>query len=317
MRVLITGSEGFAGRHLTELLLTTQPDAEIFGTVFRHTPDLQYPIEYRQIDLLDPQSVAALLNATQPDVVYHLAAQASPSIALNAAWRTLEVNARAQLNLFEACIQLGIRPRILITSSAEIYRSTPPVTMPLDENTEIRPTSPYALSKVTQDYMGLQYFISHALPVIRVRPFNHTGPRQSETFVAPDFALQIARIEAGMQEPRMGVGNLTAQRDFTDVRDTVRAYYLLMNHGVPGDAYNVASNHAYSIQSLLDTLLEYTSSRIEIQPDAARLRPVDIPVIRGDFSKLHQVTGWQPTIPFRQTLHDLLEECRQRIQRTS
>lgn len=314
MRVLITGSEGFAGRHLTELLLTVQPDAEIFGTVFKHTADLQYPIEYRQIDLMDAQAVAALLDAIRPDAVYHLAAQASPSVALHAAWRTLEVNARAQLNLFEACIHLNIRPRILITSSAEIYRSTPPVTMPLNENTEIRPTSPYALSKVTQDYMGLQYFISHALPIIRVRPFNHTGPRQSETFVAPDFALQIARIEAGMQEARMGVGNLTAQRDFTDVRDTVRAYYLLMDRGIAGEAYNVASNQAYSIQSLLDTLLEYTTCKIEIHTDAARLRPVDIPVIRGDFSKLHELTGWQPMIPFRQTLHDLLEECRQRIQ---
>jgi GDP-4-dehydro-6-deoxy-D-mannose reductase len=317
VRVLITGSEGFAGRHLTEYLLSTQDGAEILGTVYKPVDSMPYPIQYQQVDLLETESVKELLDSFRPDAIYHLAAQASPSVSLHAAWRTLEVNIRAQLNLFECCIHLGIRPRILITSSAEIYRATPPVVMPLTEETELRPTNPYALSKITQDYMGLQYFISHALPIIRVRPFNHTGPGQSETFVAPDFAFQIARIEAGLQPARMGVGNLSAQRDFTDVRDTIRAYYLLMQHGIPGEAYNVASNQAHSIQSLLDTLLAYTSSKIEVYTDTTRLRPVDIPVIRGDSSKLHRLTGWNPVIPFEKTLRDLLDECRQRIQRTN
>jgi GDP-4-dehydro-6-deoxy-D-mannose reductase len=162
--------------------------------------------------------------------------------------------------------------------------------------------------------MGLQYFLSYQLPIVRVRPFNHTGPGQRETFVAPDFALQIAKIEAGLQEPIMLVGNLEAKRDFTDVRDVVRAYHLLMKQGKPGETYNVSSNKAYSIQYLLDTLLSFTDAKIQVQIDPTKMRPVDVPLVQGDYRRLHDLTGWQPAIPFEETLRDLLNDYHQRVQ---
>lgn len=182
---------------------------------------------------------------------------------------------------------------------------------PLDENTPFAPANPYSVSKVTQDMLGLQYFLAHKMPVIRARPFNHTGPNQRGGFVAADFASQIAAIEAGQHEPVMYVGNLSAARDFTDVRDVVRAYYLILTQGEPGTAYNVCSGHAYTIQYLLDTLLSYSTATIDVRPDPARMRPSDIPYRVGDSSALRRL-GWEPTISFEQTLADILNDWRGR-----
>ena len=315
MRILITGAGGFAGKHLLNHLFSIQPTAQFFGTVYRLEKQQQLAdgVTPIAIDLRDEDDVYAMLADIRPDVIYHLAAQASPSRALTAIWSTLEVNIRSQLNLLESCIRLNIKPRTLITSSGEIYKCDEPNLNPLTEDIELVPESPYALSKITQDLMGLQYFISHNLHIIRARPFNHTGAGQSESFVAPDFAMQIAKIEANLQEPVMRVGNLSAKRDFSDVRDVVRAYALLIEKGKPGEAYNVASNTAYSIQYVLDTLLSFTNIHIDVQMDKAKLRPVDIPIKQGDYSRLHALTGWQPTIPFEITLRDLLDDCRQRV----
>lgn len=315
VHILITGAGGFVGRHLLNHLITTQPSASLFGTVYKLEKQHSLPdsVQSVEIDLRDEADVYQMLADIRPDVIYHLAAQSSPSRALISIWPTLETNIRSQLNLCESCIRLNIKPRILVTTSGEIYRCDMPDLIPLTEDVELVPESPYALSKIMQDLMGLQYYISHRLPILRARPFNHTGPGQAASFVAPDFALQIAKIEAGLQEPVMKVGNLSAKRDFSDVRDVVRAYAMLIERGKAGEAYNIASNQAHSIQSVLDTLLSFTNVDIDVQVDNAKLRPVDIPLKQGDYSKLHNLTDWQPTISLEITLRDLLDDCRQRV----
>ncbi len=314
MRILITGIGGFVGGHLAQHLRAAAPGSIIHGTVlFRGQAAPDTSVIYHELDLKDARAVSQLIADVRPDHVYHLAAQASPRRSFAEPWETLENNIRAQLNLIQACLALSPLPRLLIVSSAEIYGPVQPEQLPIDETTPFRPISPYGVSKVAQDMLGLQYYLSHGLPVIRARPFNHFGPGQSEGFVAPDFAIQIARIEAGQQEPIIRVGNLSAQRDFTDVRDVVRAYRLLMEHGAAGEAYNIASGCSYSIQQLLDILLKHSSAVIEVQPDPDRLLPIDVPIIRGDARRLRAVTGWEPTIRFEDTLLDILNDCRARV----
>jgi GDP-4-dehydro-6-deoxy-D-mannose reductase len=314
VRILITGASGFAGRHLIEHILNTVPNAVIHGTIFGpNTGALPESGTWYDLDLRDDHAVYDLIARVQPQQIFHLAAQASPRRSFDAPWETLENNIRAQLNLILGCLAASIQPRIVIVSSAEIYSPIEPSDRPIPEDTPFLPTSPYGVSKITQDMLGKQYFLSHRMPIMLARPFNHCGPGQSLGFVAPDFAIQVARIEAGQQPPVIQVGNLSARRDFTDVRDVVRAYYLIMQHGNPGEAYNVASGQAYSIQELLDTLISYGTVPVEVRVDPARFLPVDVPVKRGDTRKLREATGWQPTIPLEQSLLDILNDCRQRI----
>jgi len=314
VRVLITGAGGFAGRHLARHILTAVPDVELHGTVLgRPSAALNTSVIQHSVDLRDREAVVALFRKVQPDQVYHLAALAAVGRSFHAVWETIENNVRAQLSVIEGCLALDRPPRLLIVSSGEIYGPAAPEHLPASEDAPLRPASPYSVSKVTQDMLGLHYFLSHGLPVIRVRPFNHLGPGQSEGFVAPDFAMQIARIEQGQQEPRIFVGNLEPERDFTDVRDVARAYRLVMEHGVPGEVYNVASGKTHSVRALLNILLSYSKIEIEICEDPQRLRPAVIPILWGDASRLRELTGWQPEIPFEQSLADVLEDCRQRV----
>ena len=317
MRILITGISGFAGQHLATHLLDVQPEASIQGTVFRAAssavPD---GVIAHQLDLCEELSVLELIHTIRPDVIYHLAGQASASRSFENPRQTLKTNIFAGFNLIEACLETGIRPRIISVSSAEVYGAVREDQLPITEDLPMQPSSPYSLSKATQDLMGLQYFKSHQVPIIRARAFNHIGPGQRERFVAPAFALQIARIEAKLQEPVIRVGNLNAERDFTDVRDIVRAYHLLAENGQPGEAYNIASNRVFTIQALLDTLLSLTTTEIDVQVDPERLRPADVPVIRGDYSRLRRISGWEPSIDFKQTLQDILDDCRGRVQAT-
>jgi GDP-4-dehydro-6-deoxy-D-mannose reductase len=182
--------------------------------------------------------------------------------------------------------------------------------LPQTEDSPLRPNNPYAVSKVAQDLLGLQYYLAHKVPVVRVRPYNHTGPGQSPRFVAPSFAQQIARIEAGLQEPVLKVGNLGASRDFTDVRDIVRAYHLAVTQGVAGEVYNLASGRPQSVLGLLEMLLSYSRADIRVERDPSRYRPVDVPVVYGSAEKFHRCTGWEPGIPFEQTLRDILDYWR-------
>ena len=314
MRVLITGAGGFVGHHLAAHLQRAAPDARLFGTVFSPAETVSAAITQRfQLDLRDGEAVRRLLRECRPAAIYHLAAQAFVPRSFEAPWETLENNIRSQLNIIQACLQLKMQPRILIVSSAEIYGAVEAHELPIAEDGAIRPTNPYSVSKVTQDMLGLQFYLSHQLPIMRARPFNHIGPRQNPRFVAPAFATQIARIEAQQQAAVIYVGNLQARRDFTDVRDIVRAYHLIIAKGQPGAAYNVASGRAYSIQHLLDVLLGMSAVPIEVRVDPARLRPVDVPEIRGDASRLQRDAGWQPAWRFEETLQDVLADCRQRI----
>lgn len=313
MRVLITGIGGFVGRHLAAHLAQVYPDAKMHGVVFsRAHTSLPGDPGLHALDLRDEQAVLTLLSRLRPDVIYHLAAWAEVGASFERPWTTIENNVRSQVNLLLACIKLGIAPRILVVTSGEIYGGCADDGLPSREDAAFRPSNPYSVSKVTQDMLGLQYFLSHSLPIIRARPFNHIGPGQNTGFVAPDFAMQIARIEAGQQQAVMQVGDLSAERDMTDVRDIVRAYSLLMEQGTAGEAYNIASGRIVPVQTLLDTLLDLSSVPIQVVQDAERARLSGVRRSMGDITRLHAATGWQPHIPLTTTLTDLLDDCRMR-----
>jgi GDP-4-dehydro-6-deoxy-D-mannose reductase len=317
LRALITGVAGFAGGHLAEHLASTT-DWEVWGNV-RDEPDLRSVVPgVRAVvsDLRDPRAVFDLIDQVQPGYVFHLAAQPFVPQSWADPWDTFETNLRSQLNLFEALLKRGAPARMLVVGSNEEYGLVSPDSLPLRENSPLRPDSPYGVSKVTQDYLGLQYFLSHKLPVVRVRPFNHIGPRQSEKFVAPAFARQIASIEAGLAPPVIKVGNLTAQRDFTDVRDMMRGYRLAIEKGEPGEVYNIGSGTPRSVRQLLDILLGLSAVPIRVEQDPDRMRPSDNPIAYCDASKFAACTGWQPIIPFAQTLRDVLDDWRQRVRRS-
>jgi GDP-4-dehydro-6-deoxy-D-mannose reductase len=316
VRALITGIGGFAGSHLADYLLA-ETDWQIVGSVLneRDTPaHLQGRVSCKVVDLRDPEAVRRLLDTVAPDVIFHLAALAKVGDSWRTPWPILHNNIRSQLNLLQALADLSATPRMMIVGSNEEYGLVRPEELPLTEESPLRPNSPYGVSKVTQDMLGLQYYQSHRLPIVRVRPFNHIGPRQAPGFVAPDFARQIAEAEVSKRLPQMQVGNLETQRDFTDVRDMVRAYYLAVMQGVPGEVYNIGSEQSRTIRELLDVLLSYSRIEISVESDPARLRPSDVPIVRCDASKFRALTGWKPLIPFQTSLRDVLDDWRQRIQ---
>jgi len=314
LRALITGVGGFAGSHLSDYLLANT-DWQVLGCVLPgwDCSHLDYRVTRIELDLRDRDGVQAMLERTAPDFIFHLAGQAFPPVSWDDPWNTLENNIRSEVNLLDALVKLGARPRVMVVGSGDEYGLVQPQDLPLHEDSPLRPNSPYAVSKVAQDLLGLSYFISHALPVVRVRPFNHIGPRQSENFVVPAFAKQIAAIEAGQQEPVVRVGNLSARRDFTDVRDVVSAYYLVITRGQPGEVYNIGSGQSHAIGEVLNMLLSYSQVAIQVEYEEARMRPSDTPDVICDFSRLRALTGWRPTIPLEQSLRDVLNDWRERI----
>lgn len=317
MRILITGAAGFAGSHLADLLVA-QPDLEVHGVIHRHDTRIQHllgRITLHRGDLRNALWVSELIQTVEPEAVLHLAAQSDVQGSWRQPWSAYELNIQSQLNLIEALRRWAVNCRTLVVSSNEMYGLIRPEDLPMDENTPLRPNSPYGVTKVAQDMMALQYWNSHKLPTIRARSFNHIGPRQASDFAASAFARQIAEIEYGLREPMVQVGNLSTERDFTDVRDVVKAYWLLIQHGEPGEAYNVGSGQHYSIQWLLDTLLSYASVDVKVELDPTRLRPSDVPISVCDNQRLVSATGWQPTIDLRQTLKDLLNYWRENIKR--
>jgi GDP-4-dehydro-6-deoxy-D-mannose reductase len=316
LRALITGVGGFAGSHLSDYLLN-QTDWQVSGCVLPgwDCSRLDRRVACVELDLRDRLAVRAMLEGSAPDVIFHLAAQSFVPVSWDDPWDTLENNIRAQANLLDGLVKLDARPRVLVVGSNEEYGLVRPEDLPLREDSPLRPNNPYAVSKVAQDLLGLSYFQSHRLPVLRVRPFNHIGPRQGESFVVSSFARQIAMIEAGQQEPVIRVGNLLARRDFSDVRDVVRAYYLVVTQGQPGEVYNIGSGRSRSIQEILDLLVGLCRVAVRVEPDPARMRPSDTPEICCDAGKLHAVTGWEPTLPLEQSLRDVLDDWRARITR--
>jgi GDP-4-dehydro-6-deoxy-D-mannose reductase len=316
MRYLITGATGFVGGHLRRYLLARYTDCEIIGTAFPELPDTTRDSSRDRtvrLDLRDRGATRQLLAEIQPDAIVHLAAQSHVPTAYREPWGTLENNILGQLNLLEACIGTDLRPRILVIGSGEEYGRAAESDLPLTEDHPLRPENPYSVSKVAQDVMGYQYFISYGLPVMRARPFNHIGPGQSPRFVLPAFASQVAEIEAGLREPVLYVGNLAPARDFTDVRDVVIAYDLLLTSGTAGEVYNIASGHAVTMQTLVDRLIDRVDITIEVHRDDARYRPADNPIIYGSAARLQRDTRWAPQIPLHQTIDDVLNEWRDHV----
>ena len=318
MRVLITGITGFAGSHLADYLIAEHPDVEIFGTYRwrsrrENIEHLVGKVTLLETDLRDYPSVAAALRRAEPDAIFHLAAQSFVPTSWNAPSETIVTNVVGQTNIFEAVRALGLDPRIQIACSSEEYGLVLPDEVPIRETNPLRPLSPYAVSKVSQDYLGYQYFQSYGIKALRTRGFNHTGPRRGEVFVTSNFAKQIALIEAGRQAPVISVGNLDAVRDFTDVRDMVRAYWLAVQSARPGEVYNIATGNGITIRAMLDKLIALARVEVRVETDPARLRPSDVEVLIGDSSKFRGDTGWEPRIPFDQTLADLLDYWRARV----
>ncbi len=309
MRLLITGVSGFVGSHLAEALLSALPDAEVWGCdlIGERRPYHPPALHVLSADLRDPAATRRLVLECRPDRIYHLAGQASAGESWNNPWQTLETNLRGQVNLLEAVLARPIAPRILVVSSSEIYGRGPQPGQPVSETFPLCPENPYAVSKAAQDLLAQQYYISRQLDIVRVRPFNHIGPRQNRGFVVPAFASQIAAIEAGRQPPVVRVGNLSARRDITDVRDMVQAYHLALEFGQPGEAYNLGSGSSHSMQDLLTILLGFARVPISVEIDPQRLRPVDAPDIVCDLSKFRAATGWAPRIPLEQSLRDVLD----------
>jgi len=312
-KVLITGISGFVGQHVASYLHSLK-DFEIVGT-YRSQASLDIEakdrITLKHVDLTDKEQVTSLIESERPDYVYHLAAMASASKSYSNPLETITNNTTVEFNLLEALKNAKLlSTRTLIVSSAEVYGIIKPEDLPINEETKLRPVSPYAVSKITQDFLAYHYFLSYHLDIVRVRPFNHTGPGQKEGFAISDFAKQIAEIEKGKMEPVITVGNLDVKRDFTDVRDMVKAYHLALEKGESGEVYNLGSNSSHKIADILQDLLAMCNTKIEVKVDPARFRPVDVPEIVCDSQKFYKLTQWKPEISFETTLHDILDYWR-------
>lgn len=293
MRAFVTGGHGFVGGWL---------DAHL-----REAGDEVVLTDHIHADVTDPASIGAAIREVQPHAIYHLAGMAQVGASWDDPLRCWEINATGTLNVLEAARSCATPPRVLLVCSAEVYGVVKPDELPLTEDSPLRPASPYAVSKVAADFLGLQAWLGRQVPTLRVRAFNHVGPGQGGRFLVTDVARQVVRLarEGGTT---LTVGNLSPRRDFTDVRDVVRAYRLLIERGEPGEAYNVCSGVDVAIEDVVRRLLELGGVDAELVTDPALLRPVDIPVLRGDRSKLTRATGWEPTISLDQTLTDVLAE---------
>jgi GDP-4-dehydro-6-deoxy-D-mannose reductase len=315
MRVAITGASGFVGGHLVDFLRREVPEAALSGIVRPHggavAPSVS-GLRLVEADLADPAGVSAALAELRPDAIVHLAGQSSPQQSWLDPGGTLRSNVLGIVHLVLGAQGLGLRPALLVVGSAEEYGSAAGP-RPLTESTPLRPSSPYAVSKVAQGLLAVECGGPAGLRVVRTRTFHHTGPGRGEAFAESSFARQIAEIEAGLRPPVIHVGNLEAVRDFTDVRDVVRAYWGLLGQGQGGQVVNVCSGHGRRIRELLDILLGLARVEVEIRVDPLRLRPADVPVLVGDCTLLRTLTGWKPEIPIETTLADLLEDWRARV----
>jgi GDP-4-dehydro-6-deoxy-D-mannose reductase len=320
MKYLITGINGFAASYLAEFLLKgKQQGKEIwgthrFGSNMENVEHIKSRIRIAECELTDFQAVFKVIEQIKPDRIYHLAAQSFVPKSWNSPVDTIMNNISAQLNVFESVRKLALTScQILVAGSSEEYGLVQSDEIPIRETNQLRPLTPYGVSKVTQDMMGFQYSKSYNMKIIRARAFNHEGPRRGEVFVTSNFAKQIALIEANLKEPIISVGNLSPRKDFTDARDVVRAYAEILEKGDSGEVYNICSGKQYSIKQMLDILLSYSKTNIQVRTDPDRLRPSEVQNLLGDYSKINDKIGWKPEIPFEQTLLDLLNYWRNKI----
>jgi GDP-mannose 4,6-dehydratase len=318
MIALITGITGFVGSHLAEFLL--KKGDGVYGTYRWRSPRnnierIKNQIKLVHCELLDPVSTKEAIKEVQPDVIYHLAAQSYVPASFNEPNITIQTNIIGTLNLLEAVRQNDVDPIFHICSSSEVYGQVKPEEVPIKETNPLRPASPYGVSKVGEDMIGYQYFLSYGIKTIRTRMFTHTGPRRGEVFVVSAFAKQIAEIEKGLKEPVVRVGNLESVRTFADVRDAVKAYWLLTKYCKPGEVYNIGGNKTMKIGEMLDMLLGLTpvKNKIKIKVDPKLLRPSDVTLQIPSIDKFVKATGWQPEIPFEKTLKDTLDYWREEL----
>lgn len=316
-RVLITGITGFVGSHLSELLLTK--GLEVYGTERwrSRTENIEHikdKLKLIKTDMRDAHSVETLISKVQPDYVFHLAAQSFVPMSWSAPMETLETNAMGTINLFEAIRKSKVDTKIHVAGSSEEYGMVYENELPIRETNPLRPLSPYGVSKVTQDMLSYQYNKSYGLKIVLTRAFNHTGPRRGEVFATSNFSKQVAEIEKGHKKPVIEVGNLDTKRDFSDVRDVVKAYWLALHKCDFGEVYNICSGKAISIQELLDMILGFSEVKnIKVVQDPSRMRPSDVPILEGNCDKFKKKTGWKPEIPLERTIEDLLNYWRERV----
>jgi len=312
LKVFISGATGFVGRHLIDLL--SSPEYEIYGTSFPEKPEAgtgEKNIFY--LDIRSEKEVFEAIKRTQPDWVFHLAAVSNVKLSWEKRRETLETNLMGTFYIFEAVRKFSPQARVLFVSSSDVYGVLSPNEKTLKEEDSSHVVNPYAFTKVSGEILSEFYAQIENLAIVIVRPFPHTGPGQSPDFVCSDWAYQIARIEKGLAEPVIKVGNLSVKRDFIDVRDAVRAYVLLMEKGRRGEVYNVCSGKAVSLKEILSIFLSFSLQKIEDQVDSRKFRKADIPLLLGDNQKIREETSWKPEIPLKQSLHDLLEYWRNKV----
>jgi len=310
MKSLIIGGAGFVGHYLIEYL--AQAGRNVYAT---HLPNelTNKKATSFELDILDYDACKQLLLHISPDEIYHLAAQSSAAVSWKMPALTVDVNIKGTVNILEAIRHLEHKPRILLVGSGEEYGIVTSDNLPIKEELIAAPTSVYAATKATQTMLGKLYANAYGLDIIMTRSFNHIGPGQLPTFVVSSFCKQIAEIEKGLCPPVIKVGNLSAKRDFTDVRDVVEAYLLLLEKGNAGEIYNVGSGNAISIQNILDELLSLATVKIKVENDPERMRPSDVPIVFADIAKLKQATGWQAKYAINDTLKDTFDAAMQAI----
>ncbi len=314
MRVFITGATGFAGSHLVNDLLKAGHD--VCALVHAATSVTTLPDGVRAIagDLLDVDGLKQAVAEAAPDVVYHLAGQASPGLSWQKPAMTFAINTGGTANLLDAVVAYG-RPRTVVVTSAEIYGKIRPNQLPISERSIPKPRHPYGVSKFAAAQLVRVYADRYDLPVMEARPFNHIGPTQTLGFVVPDFASQIAAAKLELGPRKMLVGNLSAERDFTDVRDVVAAYQCIAEKGRPGQEYLICSGYPVSISTILNILIELADTYMDVEYDPARMRPSDVPVLYGNYAKLLKHTGWKPKLHLRDTLDMVLDEWLEKLKR--
>lgn len=313
MKALIIGGAGFVGNYLIkhlaqdlkwEVSVTKMSQEEIKDENVTKTYDL---------NILDKEQIESVLKHAQPDYIFHLAAQSSVALSWKNPALTIDVNIKGSVNVLDVIRDMEIKPRILLIGSGEEYGYIKPEESPIIEENLPRPGNIYAATKACQNMIGSIYADAYDMDIMMVRAFNHIGPNQAPMFVVSDFCKQVAEIEKGEKEPIMRVGNLSAKRDFTDVRDVVRAYGLLIQHGKKGETYNIGSGKAIAIQEILERILKLSDKTIKEEVDPARLRPVDVPIIEADTAKVRTCTGWTPEIGLDRTLQETLDYWRARV----
>ena len=311
-KALIIGAAGFVGSYLVKELHDTH-GMEVHATKLPHEQLNLKLARIHNLDILNKEEIISLLFRIRPDYIFHLAAQSSVGIAWRNPGLTVDINIKGSINVMDAVRELFYKPRLLLIGSGEEYGHIQPEETPVKEDNLLRPGNIYAATKACQNMIGNIYSKAYNMEVMMVRAFNHIGPSQAPIFVVSDFCKQVAEIEAGLREPVMMVGNLAALRDFTDVRDVVKAYPKLIINGIPGETYNVGSGKARAIKDILDIILSKSTADVKVEIDQNKIRPVDVPIIEADITKVNELTGWKPEIPLEQTIQETLDYWRGHI----